>query len=69
MDQFNMSNMKKSKEQLEKDLEDLEDELSFYESYEPVNNMGKWSTSVRISSLQDRIDKLKKKISNYKEDE
>ena len=51
-----------------KQLEELENELSFYESYQPVNNMGKWSTAVRIESLQKQIDKLKKKIEKIKEE-
>ena len=58
--------MKKSREELEKQLKELEIELSFYESYEPVNNMGKWSTSVRIESLQKDVEKIKKRIKNYK---
>ena len=60
--------MKKSREELEKQLEELETELSFFESYQPVNNMGKWSTSVRIESLQKEITKIKKRIKNYKDE-
>jgi len=60
--------MKKSREELEKQLEELKTELSFYKSYQPVNNMGKWSTSVRIESLQKDIEKIKKRIKNYKDE-
>jgi len=47
-------------------LDKLLDELKYWMDYEPVNNMGKWSTQTRIDSLKKQIDNLKKGIEDDK---
>lgn len=59
--------MKQTREELVKELEDCQNDLVFWQSYQPVNNMGKWSTSVRISSVEKKIVKLRKKLDKLKD--
>lgn len=49
-----------------KDLKDLKEDLEYWESYEPVNNMGKWYVSVRISKLKSKIERIKKELETRK---
>ena len=59
--------MKQTRKELEKELEESQNDLAFWESYQPINNMGKWSTSVRISSIEKKIVKLRKKLDKLKD--
>ena len=34
-----------------KSLKELNKELDYWQNYEPVNNMGKWSRSVRVEKI------------------
>jgi len=49
-----------------KDLKELQDELKYWENYVPVNNMGKWYVSVRISKLKNKIARIKKELEKRK---
>jgi hypothetical protein len=42
------------------DLEELQEELEYWNTYEPVNNMGKWYKSIRITKIEKKITELKK---------
>ena len=46
-----------------KDLKLLKEQLVYWENYIPSGNMGKWGRSVRFESLNAKITKLQKKIS------
>lgn len=39
-------------------LKKLKEDLQHWNNYEPVNNMGKWSTQVRIDSIKEQIENL-----------
>ena len=49
-----------------KDLKDLKEELQYWKDYEPVNNMGKWYVSVRISKLKSKIERIEKELEKRK---
>ncbi len=49
-----------------KDLKDLKEELQYWQNYEPVNNMGKWYVSVRISKLKSKIERIEKELEKRK---
>jgi hypothetical protein len=49
-----------------KDLKELQEELQYWQNYEPVNNMGKWYVSVRISKLKSKIEKIEKELERRK---
>ena len=49
-----------------KDLKDLKEELQYWQNYEPVNNMGKWYVSVRISKLKNKIERIEKELETRK---
>ena len=49
-----------------KDLKELQDELEYWQNYEPVNNMGKWYVSVRISKLKNKIARIEKELETRK---
>jgi len=49
-----------------KDLKDLKEELQYWQNYEPVNNMGKWYVSVRISKLKNKIERIEKELEKRK---
>jgi len=40
-----------------KDLKELKEDLQYWESYSPVNNMGKWYVSIRIQKLKTKIER------------
>jgi hypothetical protein len=42
-------------------LEELQEELKYWNDYQPVNNMGKWYKSIRISKLEKKILEISKK--------
>jgi hypothetical protein len=46
-----------------KELKLLKEQLVYWENYQPSGNMGKWGRSVRLESLNAKITKLQKKIS------
>lgn len=52
---------------LYKKLKELKAELEYWQSYEPVNNMGKWARSVRVESIQSKIQKIEKELKRRKE--
>ena len=49
-----------------KDLKDLKEELQYWKDYVPVNNMGKWYVSVRISKLKSKISRIEKELERRK---
>ena len=49
-----------------KDLKDLKEELQYWQNYEPVNNMGKWYVSIRISKLKSKIKSVEKDLNKRK---
>ena len=49
-----------------KDLKDLKEELQYWKDYVPVNNMGKWYVSVRISKLKSKIERIEKELERRK---
>ena len=49
-----------------KDLKELQEELQYWKNYEPVNNMGKWYVSVRISKLKSKIERIEKELERRK---
>ena len=49
-----------------KDLKDLKEELQYWQNYVPVNNMGKWYVSVRISKLKSKIERIEKELERRK---
>lgn len=49
-----------------KDLKDLKEDLHYYESYVPVNNMGKWYISIRIIKLKNKIKRIEKDLAKRK---
>ena len=49
-----------------KDLKELQEELQYWKDYVPVNNMGKWYVSVRISKLKSKIERIEKELERRK---
>ena len=49
-----------------KDLKELQEELQYWKDYVPVNNMGKWYISVRISKLKSKIERIEKELERRK---
>ena len=49
-----------------KDLKDLKEELQYWQNYEPVNNMGKWYVSVRVSKINNKIKSIEKELERRK---
>lgn len=49
-----------------KDLKDLKEDLQYYESCVPVNNIGKWYISIRIIRLKNKIKRIKKDLAKRK---
>lgn len=49
-----------------KNLEELKAELEYWQSYEPVNGMGKWARSVRVENIASKIGKIEKEINRGK---
>jgi hypothetical protein len=49
-----------------KDLKDLKEDLEYWQNYVPVNNMGKWYVSVRISKLKSKIERIEKELERRK---
>jgi hypothetical protein len=45
-----------------KEIKNLKQQINYWESYEPVNWLGKWSRSVRLQSLKARYLLIEKKI-------
>jgi hypothetical protein len=43
---------------IEQKIELLKSKLDYWENYIPVNNMGKWSTKIRIDSIKEKIEIL-----------
>jgi hypothetical protein len=52
---------------LYKELKKLKEELDYWESYEPVNGMGKWARSVRVDRIKSKIQKIEKELQRRKE--
>jgi len=42
--------------------QELLEQLAYWESYPPVNNMGKWARQVKLDRLQERLKKVQEKI-------
>ena len=38
--------------------EEIKEQLTYWEEYPPVNNMGKWSTKTRIESIMKKFELL-----------
>jgi hypothetical protein len=51
---------------LYKKLNILKEELVYWEKYEPVNNMGKWSRSVKLESINKKIQKIQDELKKRK---
>ena len=49
-----------------KDLKELQEELQYWKDYVPINNMGKWYVSVRISKLKSKISRIEKELKTKK---
>ena len=49
-----------------KDLKELKEDLQYWESYSPVNNMGKWYVSIRIQKLKNKIARIEKELEKRK---
>jgi L-ribulose-5-phosphate 3-epimerase UlaE len=49
------------KELLVKESE-LKSQLEYWESYPPVNNMGKWARQTKLDRLSERLQKVQEKI-------
>jgi hypothetical protein len=45
-----------------KEIKNLKQQINYWESYEPVNWLGKWSRGVRLQSLKARYLLIEKKI-------
>ncbi len=41
---------------------ELKEQLAYYETHEPVNNMGKWGRQVAIERISERLRKVQEKI-------
>ena len=41
---------------------ELQEQLEYYESMEPVNNMGKWGRQTAIDRISERLKKVQEKI-------
>jgi hypothetical protein len=51
---------------LYKKKKELQEKIIYWEQYEPVNNMGKWSRSVRLENLKQKFAKIEKQITDLK---
>ena len=51
---------------LYKDLKKLKEELEYWQNYQPVNGMGKWARSVRVGSIESKINKIEKELEKRK---
>ena len=43
-------------------IKELKEELEYWKNYEPVNGMGKWARSVRMDSIESKIDRIEKEL-------
>jgi len=41
---------------------ELQEQLAYYETMEPVNNMGKWGRQTAIDRISERLKKVQEKI-------
>jgi L-ribulose-5-phosphate 3-epimerase UlaE len=41
---------------------ELLEQLAYWETYPPVNNMGKWARQVKLDRLQEKLKKIQEKI-------
>ncbi len=41
---------------------ELQEQLNYYESMVPVNNMGKWGRQIAIDRISERLKKVQEKI-------
>jgi hypothetical protein len=41
---------------------ELLEQLEYWETYPPVNNMGKWARQVKLDRLQEKLKKVQEKI-------
>lgn len=41
---------------------ELKSQLEYWESYPPVNNMGKWARQTKLDRLSERLQKVQEKI-------
>jgi hypothetical protein len=51
---------------LYKKIKELKEELEYWKNYEPVNGMGKWARSVRMDSIESKIDRIEKELERRK---
>ena len=51
---------------LYKKIKELQDELDYWKAYQPVNGMGKWARSVRVASIEAKINKIEKELEKRK---
>jgi hypothetical protein len=51
---------------LYKKIKELQDELDYWKAYQPVNGMGKWARSVRVASIEAKINKIEKELERRK---
>lgn len=45
-----------------KEIKNLKQQINYWENYEPVNCLGKWSRSIKLHSLKARHLLIEKKI-------
>lgn len=45
-----------------KQIKDLKQQIDYWESYEPVNWLGKWHRSIRLQSLKAKYLLIEKKV-------
>ena len=48
------------------EISKLNKELNHWESFEPINNMGKYARQTKIDSITERITELRAKITVHK---
>jgi hypothetical protein len=41
---------------------ELQEQLTYWEAYPPVNNMGKWARQTKLDSLKEKLTKVQEKI-------
>lgn len=41
---------------------ELQEELAYWESHQPVNNMGKWARQTKLDKITERLKKVQEKI-------
>lgn len=41
---------------------ELQEQLAYWKSYPPVNNMGKWARQTKIDAISERLKKVQEKI-------